>query len=92
MTEQEVQRLEEHLLQCCLDDLFQLHSEPAPFVAESSERSRASRLARLQALRGDIVTSRRHLPVRLEGMDRLVLGQLDGATDVAQLGHRCPPP
>ncbi len=27
-----LERLEEHLLKCCLDDLCQLHSEPAPFA------------------------------------------------------------
>ncbi len=79
-----LERLEEHLLKCCLDDLCQLHSEPAPF-APSRANARASRLARLQAQRGEIVTSRRHLPVRLDAMDRLVLSQLDGAADVVQL-------
>jgi methyltransferase-like protein len=83
---QEAERLENHVLQCCLDDLFQLHTEPAPFAAEPGERPRASQLARQQALRGDIVTSRRHLPIRLDPMDRLVLSQLDGAADMAQLG------
>ena len=73
-----VQRLRDNLLQCCLGQVVQIHSGPDAFVSRPSERPLGGPLARWQAARSEIVTNRRHEPVRLDSFDRHVLSLLDG--------------
>jgi methyltransferase-like protein len=79
-------RLAEALLQYSLTNLVELHVHVPPFVADVSERPLASRLARLQAQgNADRVTNLLHRGIEIGGVDRLVLGALDGSRDRAAL-------
>jgi methyltransferase-like protein/2-polyprenyl-3-methyl-5-hydroxy-6-metoxy-1,4-benzoquinol methylase len=69
------------LLRCFLADLVELHVHPPRFANAPGKRPIASPLARLQAERGDRVTNLRRRVVELEGVDRLMLGPLDGTRD-----------
>lgn len=73
--------LEELVLQCWMGGLIEAHVHVVPFVLEVSERPLASPLARLQADGDGLLTNLRHLSVRLDDFDRLVLHQLDGNRD-----------
>jgi SAM-dependent methyltransferase len=76
-----IQRLRDNLLQCCLGQVIQIHSGPDAFVPRPSDRPLAAEFARWQASRSEIITSRRHEPVRLDSFDRHVLSLLDGQQD-----------
>lgn len=78
-------RLAVRLLECCLEGLVELHSEREPFAPSPGDRPHASQLARQEAIRSDVVASRRHVPVRLDTFDRYVLAQLDGTREVPEL-------
>jgi methyltransferase-like protein len=73
--------LAEALLRCFLADLVDLHTHPPRFASAPGERPIASPLARLQAEGGGRVTNLRRRSVELDGLDRLMLGQLDGTRD-----------
>ena len=81
----EVERLQENLLQCCAGGIAEMHRQPQTFVSTLSERPIASRLARWQAVRGNLVTNRWHDSVRIQEIERHVLELLDGSRDNAQL-------
>jgi methyltransferase-like protein len=73
--------LAESLLRCFLSDLVELHVGPPRFASSAGERPIASPLARLQAEESGRVTNLRRRTVELDGLDRLVLGRLDGTRD-----------
>jgi methyltransferase-like protein len=54
---------------------------PSSFVTAVSEKPRASAVARLQAGQGPRVTNFRHESLRLNDVERKLLGLLDGARD-----------
>jgi methyltransferase-like protein/SAM-dependent methyltransferase len=81
----EVERLQENLLQCCAGQIADIHRQPQTFVSSLSQRPTASRLARWQAARGNLVTNRWHESVRIQEFERHVLQLLDGSRDKAQL-------
>src|SRR5262249_53144704 len=69
------------LLRCFFAELVDLHVKPPRFASGPGEWPIASPLARLQAEGGSRVTSLRRRRVELNGLDRVVLGQLDGTRD-----------
>jgi methyltransferase-like protein len=81
----EIKRLADNLIECCCGGIVDLHVKPHSFTTTLSERPAASPLARWQAARGEVVTNRRHAPVRLDQFDRQVLQLLDGSRDLSQL-------
>jgi methyltransferase-like protein len=84
-TDDDVARLSENLLYCCLGGSVRLHSHPAAFVADVSAMPLASRVSRAQARRGGAVVNRRHETVALDLFDRQVVDLLDGKRSHAQL-------
>src|SRR5262245_7368480 len=66
-------------------DLVDLHATPINCVSSAGERPVASPLARLQAARGPLVTTRRHEAVRLSDLERRLVPLLDGRHDRAGL-------
>jgi SAM-dependent methyltransferase len=64
-----------------LSNLVGLHVGLPDFVVAVSERPRATPLTRLQARSGALITNRRHRLAELSGLDRGVLGFLDGRRD-----------
>jgi methyltransferase-like protein len=80
-----IKRLANNFIECCGGGIVDLHFQPQSFVTTVSERPAASPLARWQAARGEVITNRRHAPVRLDQFDRQVLQLLDGARDLSQL-------
>jgi methyltransferase-like protein len=74
------------LLRCYSIGFVDLHSYPSTFVTEISERPMASPLARLQVRQGPVVSSLRHLPLKIEdALGRDLLQILDGTRDHAAL-------
>ncbi|HEV2319441.1 MAG TPA: methyltransferase regulatory domain-containing protein [Verrucomicrobiae bacterium] len=72
----------EFLLQCYGLGFVDLHSYPSTFVTEISARPVASPQARLQTRQGRIVSSLRHLPLKIEdALGRELLQLLDGTRD-----------
>jgi methyltransferase-like protein len=68
--------------------LVTLHTTPAPFTAQVSERPRASAVARWQAAAGKHeVTTRLHTSVALDAASRHCLALLDGARDHAAIAR-----
>lgn len=66
--------------------LIELHTRPSQFASNAGERPTASRLARLQAQTGEMVTNLRHATIRLEDdLVRRLLLLLDGTRDRAAL-------
>ena len=62
-----------------------LSVKPHSFTTTVGGRPAASPVARWQAARGDVMTNRRHAPLRLDQFDRQVLLLLDGTLDHSQL-------
>ncbi len=84
--DEDERRLLRFLLQGYGADVVQLRSRPCPFVTASSERPRASALARLQAESGERVTNHAHETVRLQDpLVRKLLVLLDGTRDRARI-------
>jgi len=81
----ELPRLADNLVQCCLAGFIDPHAELAPFTTQVEECPRTSRLARWQAAQGDIATNRKHEAVRLDHLDRHVLQLLDGKHDAKKV-------
>ena len=69
------------LLQLYAANAIELHSMPSSFVTAVAEKPRASAVARLQASQGPRVTNFRHESLRLNDVERKLLGLLDGARD-----------
>jgi methyltransferase-like protein/SAM-dependent methyltransferase len=66
--------------------LFELQTSPARYARSAGEFPRASRLARLQAEAGAIVTNLMHRPVHIEDdRSRALLQAMDGTRDRAAL-------
>ena len=90
---QEREQLEATLVDCCERLAIQLHSHAARFVSQISQRPQVSRLARIEAARGDRVANRRHEPVALHSIDRWLLTQFDGKATadevIAQATEAC---
>ncbi len=85
---EDVQRLRDNLVQCCLGQVFKISSGPDAFVSSPSAHPLAGPLARWQAARTEIVTNRRHEPVRLDSFGRHVLSLLDGQQNSAMILDR----
>lgn len=81
--EAEIQRVKDNLVQCVVGSVAHASCGPDAFVARISEKPAVSPLARLQAARSEIVTSRRHHAVRFDAFDRVVITLLDGSRDRA---------
>lgn len=81
----DIQRLQDNLMQCIVGAVVQASCGPDAYVAEVSDKPVVSPLARLQASRSEIVTSRRHHAVRFDALDRVVLTLLDGTRNSAAL-------
>ena len=62
-------------------NLVELHLHPSAFVVEPSAKPLATPLARLQAERGEPVTTQRHEPVVLSEAERQTVRLLDGTRD-----------
>jgi methyltransferase-like protein/2-polyprenyl-3-methyl-5-hydroxy-6-metoxy-1,4-benzoquinol methylase len=78
--------LGEFLIRCYGIGFVDLHSYPSTFVTEISERPIASPLARYQSRNGPVVSSLRHLPLKIaDALGRSVLQLLDGTRDRAAL-------
>jgi hypothetical protein len=73
--------LARNLLRCFLSDLIDLHINPPRFARAPGERPVANPFARMQAEGGGPVTNLRRHRVELNGLDRMVLRQLDGTRD-----------
>lgn len=80
-----VQHLAETLLRCLTTGHVDLHSTRSRFITSISERPRASKLARLQAVEGARVTDRKHGTVTLDDFHRQVLALCDGNHDRGQI-------
>jgi SAM-dependent methyltransferase len=79
-------RLAAELLQLYLGDIVMLHRRPPALVTEPGPRPCASRLARLQAARGDErVHNLRHKPAEPDPFAGYLLPLLDGSRDRAGL-------
>ena len=81
----EIRRLEENLLRCCAGEIVHLQTTIPSFSPTVSECPTASQLVRLQAARGDLVTNRKHEPLRLDILDRHIVQYLDGSRNFAQI-------
>ena len=80
--------LRELLLRIHMPGVLEMSVLPWKYTSVVSERPVASRLARLQAGRGNRVTSLRHRPVEFEApLPRLVLPLLDGSRDLDALSR-----
>ncbi|HEV2331434.1 MAG TPA: class I SAM-dependent methyltransferase [Verrucomicrobiae bacterium] len=74
--------LAEFLIRCYAIGFADLHSYASTFVTEISERPMASPLARQQIRKGPVVSSPRHLPLKIEdALGRDLLRLLDGTRD-----------
>ena len=77
------------LLNCYMgSDLVELHGMPITFVRTPGDKPVAMPLARAQAVRGPMVTNRRHEVVRLNDLDRQLVPLLDGAHDRAMIADK----
>jgi methyltransferase-like protein len=79
------EELREVVLSCALSNLVALYVIEPQIATEPGERPAATPLARLQAGADEPVISLRHLGVKLEEFERLVLRLLDGTRDRAAL-------
>jgi methyltransferase-like protein/cyclopropane fatty-acyl-phospholipid synthase-like methyltransferase len=70
--------LAQGLIRLYLAGLLSVHTMSSPFARVLSERPKTSPLIGLQARSGARVINRRHREVMLSGLDRLILGMLDG--------------
>ncbi|REK11201.1 MAG: methyltransferase domain-containing protein [Planctomycetota bacterium] len=78
---EDVRRLSDNLLQCCLGQVVSLYAAPPSYATRATDKPLASPLARSQARATDVVANRRHEAVRLDSFDRHVLDLLDGNRD-----------
>lgn len=69
------------LLRFYVNNLIELHSQPAWYATSAGVRPKASRLARIHAEQGYIATTLRHGGYRLNEFQRYVLMNLDGTRD-----------
>jgi len=79
------QRLAADILQLYAANAVELHSIPSSFVTSLSEKPRSSALVRLQASQGVRVTNLRHESLRVNDVERKVLGLLDGSRGRAEV-------
>ncbi len=79
------EQLQGAMLRCALSDLVDLQTRPARFALDVEARPVASRLARLQATETDRVVNLCRRTVTLDGLDRMILGLLDGTRSRAEL-------
>ncbi len=75
------------MLQLFHSNLVCLHAAPSPFTLTPGERPVASRLARMQALRGSEVANLRHRKADLDPAALALLPLLDGTRDRAGLAE-----
>ena len=75
----------ELVLSLYLKNIVEISIGPPRFRTVVSERPRASRLARLQAAEGMVVTNLRHQRVQLGALDHELLRHLDGHRDRSAL-------
>lgn len=85
-SEQELPAICDALLRCFAANLVRLHVHPPRLSTTVGERPRVSALARLEAARGEMLTTARHTAIRLDDElgQRLVM-LLDGTRDRAAL-------
>lgn len=74
--------LREELLQLAQVAMVRFATGPLPLTQFISEKPQASRLARWQAQRSDIVTSRLHQAIRLDEATREMIGLCNGQNDL----------
>ncbi|MFQ3594173.1 MAG: class I SAM-dependent methyltransferase [Gemmataceae bacterium] len=77
--------LAQGLIRLYLAGLLGVQTMPAPFCRVLHEKPKTSPLIGLQARSAARVINRRHREVPLSGLDRMVLGMLDGTRDRAAL-------
>jgi methyltransferase-like protein/2-polyprenyl-3-methyl-5-hydroxy-6-metoxy-1,4-benzoquinol methylase len=82
---EEVQRLRDNLLQCCLGHVVQLYAAPPSYATQPGERPAVSPLVRARAAAGQIVANRRHEAIKLDPFDQHLVGLLDGAHTQQQI-------
>ena len=85
LKQEDVQRLQINLLQCCSGGVLRMHGAAPSFVARVSDRPAAGRLARWRSARSDVLTNRKHEQVRLDPVDRNLLQYLDGTRTVSEV-------
>jgi len=73
------------LLICCTKGLCEFQVQQEQFVTSLGVRPRACPLSRLQAVRGNSVTNRRHERLQLGKFERHLVSFLDGKHDRSQL-------
>jgi hypothetical protein len=73
------------LIMCAAGGFVEFRVLPSRMVVTAGVRPKASALARWQAHYGDQVTTLAHWTHRLSGMERFLIGSLDGSKDRAQL-------
>lgn len=73
------------LLRCCFGGAVGARRWVPPVAMQLQARPRASRVARAQARRGEIVASLHHQLVRLDRAQQQILQRLDGEHDLEQL-------
>jgi SAM-dependent methyltransferase len=76
------------LFQCFLSGVVELRSWQPPCVSVVSDRPRASACTVLEAALSDVVTSLRHVPVRIDATQRALLPHLDGLASIETIAHR----
>ncbi len=76
------------LLQLYASGVIELHSTPSRFVTAASAQPCASALIRLQASHGASVTNLRHESLRINDVERRILGLLDGQRSRAEIVER----
>jgi methyltransferase-like protein/SAM-dependent methyltransferase len=81
----DAEMLSQSLLRSFLADLVELHVRPPRFAAKAVECPLASPLARLQSAEGERVTNLRRRTCFLDEFDRVVIKQLDGTRDRAEV-------
>lgn len=74
--------LRDELLQLAQVSMVRFATGPLPLTSSISARPQASCLARWQAQRGDVVTSRLHQAIRLDEATREMIGLCDGQNDL----------
>lgn len=74
--------LREELLQLAQVSMVRFATGPLPLTRRITERPQAGRLARWQAQRGGVVTSRLHQAIRLDEATREMIGLCDGQNDL----------
>lgn len=82
---EEIERLKSNLSQCCTGAVLDLHAARPEYLPQVSDKPAASPLVRWQARRSEVVTNRRHEPVRLQSFERSLVDLLDGTRTQAEL-------